>query len=89
MGDVEDFADVAAMIENLDLVISVDTSIAHLAGALGKKVWTVLPYIPDWRWFLNRDDTFWYPTMKLFRQPKFGDWVSVFEEVKKELEKII
>ena len=74
---LHDFSDTAALIENLDLVISIDTSVAHLAGALGKPVWTLLPFVPDWRWLLNRDDSPWYPTMKLFRQPSLGDWESV------------
>lgn len=86
---IQDFADTAACIETLDLVISVDTSIAHLAGALGKPVWTLLPYIPDWRWLLNRDDSPWYPTMRLFRQPSPGDWEAVISNVAKELEKLI
>jgi tetratricopeptide (TPR) repeat protein len=84
-----DFYDTAAIIENLDLVISVDTSVAHLAGALGKPVWTLLPFIPDWRWMLNRKDTPWYPTMRLFRQPKQGDWKSAFVRVTKELEEYL
>jgi FKBP-type peptidyl-prolyl cis-trans isomerase 2 len=85
---IEDFADTAALIENLDLIISVDTSVAHLAGALGKTVWTLLPYIPDWRWMLDREDSPWYPTMKLFRQPAPGDWDSVMKQVAEELKKI-
>ncbi len=83
--DIKDFSDTAALIENLDLVISVDTVIVHLAGALGKKVWTLLPFSSDWRWMINRDDSPWYPTMKLFRQPKPGDWDSVIEMVYSEL----
>jgi hypothetical protein len=65
---ITDFADTAALIEQLDLVISVDTAVAHLAGALAKPVWLLLPYAPDWRWLLDRDDSPWYPTMRLFRQ---------------------
>ncbi|HDH06704.1 MAG TPA: tetratricopeptide repeat protein [Nitrospirae bacterium] len=84
-----DFCDTAAIIENLDIVISVDTSVAHLAGALGKPVWTLLPFIPDWRWMLDREDTPWYPTMRLFRQPKHGDWKSVFNKIAKELEEYL
>ncbi len=87
--DINDFLDTAALIENLDLVITVDTAVAHLAGALGKPVWTLLPFLPDWRWMLNRDDSPWYPTMRLFRQPSYGDWKSVIEKVKKELEKLL
>lgn len=79
------FAETAAAVEGLDLVIAVDTAVAHLAGALGKPVWTLLPYAPDWRWLLYRDDSPWYPTMKLFRQPIAGDWSSVLLEVKRAL----
>ncbi len=81
----KDFADTAAAIENLDLVISIDTAVAHLAGAMGKPVWTLLPFSPDWRWLLNREDSPWYPTMRLFRQPEPGDWDSVFRQVEAEL----
>lgn len=81
MDEVRDFSDTAALIENLDLVISVDTSVAHLAGAMGKPVWTLIQYSPDWRWMLDREDSPWYPTMRLFRQPAFGDWDSVIRRV--------
>lgn len=84
--ELTDFADTAALIDNLDLVISVDTAVAHLAGAMGKPVWTMLPFIPDWRWLLGRDDSPWYPTMKLFRQPRAGDWSTVVEAISKSLE---
>jgi tetratricopeptide (TPR) repeat protein len=87
--EIHDFSDTAALIENLDLVISVDTAVAHLAGALGKPVWTLLPDSPDWRWMLNRNDSPWYPTMRLFRQPSPGDWGSVMDNVEKELWKIM
>ncbi len=80
-----DFADTAAAIENMDLVVTIDTSVAHLAGAMGKPVWLLLPYFPDWRWMLNRNDSPWYPTMKLFRQKEEGDWNAVFDEVSTEL----
>ncbi len=83
--EIEDFADTAAILSQLDLVITVDTSIAHLAGAIGKPVWTLLPFSPDWRWMLERSDSPWYPTMRLFRQPRAGDWASVFAEVAREL----
>jgi ADP-heptose:LPS heptosyltransferase len=83
--DMKDFNDTAAIIENLDLIISIDTSIAHLAGAMGKPVWVLLSYTPDWRWLLNKKDNSWYPTMKLFRQKKAGDWDSLFKEVADEL----
>jgi ADP-heptose:LPS heptosyltransferase len=86
--EFEDFTDTAAVIENLDLVISIDTSVAHLAGAMGKPVWVMLPYAADWRWFLNRDDSPWYPTMRLFRQEKQGDWKTVLQRITKELHKV-
>jgi len=83
------FVDTSAVMENLDLVISVDTSVAHLAGALGRPVWTLLPYYSDWRWLLNKQDSIWYPTMKLFRQAKPGEWGEVFSNVAIELKKIL
>lgn len=78
---LQDFADTAALIELMDMIISVDTSVAHLAGAMAKPVWILLPHNPDWRWLLNRTDTPWYPTMRLFRQPVQGDWQSVLDQV--------
>ena len=75
----------ASAILQLDPVISADTVVAHLAGALGKPVWTLLPFVPDWRWLLNRSDSPWYPSMTLFRQRGIGDWDSVFQQVKLEL----
>ena len=69
----------------LDLVIAVDTSVAHLAGALACPVWVLLPFAPDWRWLLDRDDNPWYPTMRLFRQPVPGDWTSVVQNVRAAL----
>lgn len=75
------FTDTAAIMKCLDLVITIDTSIAHLAGALGVPVWVILPYFADWRWMLNRTDSPWYPTMRLFRQPKPGDWESVIKQI--------
>jgi hypothetical protein len=86
---VRDFADTAALIERLDLVISVDTAVAHLAGALAKPVWTLLPFAPDWRWMLDREDSPWYPTMRLFRQPSQGDWAAVIERVGEKLRKLV
>jgi FKBP-type peptidyl-prolyl cis-trans isomerase 2 len=83
--DISDFSDTAALIQNLDLVISVDTAVAHLAGALGKPVWTLLPFVPDWRWMLKREDSPWYPTMRLFRQPARWDWASVVGKIKEAL----
>jgi tetratricopeptide (TPR) repeat protein len=85
---LEDFADTAAALCNLDLVISVDTAVAHLAGALGKPVWVLLTHAPDWRWLLDRDDSPWYPTARLFRQPAPGDWRSVIDRVANELQQL-
>jgi Flp pilus assembly protein TadD len=82
---LRDFADTAALIETLDLVITVDTSVAHLAGALGKPVWVLLPFAPDFRWLLEREDSPWYPTARLFRQSQFGQWAPVLAEVRKAL----
>jgi tetratricopeptide (TPR) repeat protein len=76
-----DFADTAALISTLDLVISVDTAVAHLAGALGKPVWVLVPYAPDWRWLLDREHSPWYPTARLFRQQTAGDWAGVVARV--------
>jgi Flp pilus assembly protein TadD len=80
-----DFADTAAQILELDLVICVDTSVAHLTGAMGTNVWVMLPYAPDWRWLLNRDDTPWYSTARLFRQPKPKDWQTVIANIRNAL----
>jgi Flp pilus assembly protein TadD len=85
---LKDFADTAAAICNLDLVISVDTAVAHLTGALGKPVWVLLTHAPDWRWLLDRDDSPWYPTARLFRQPAPGDWSSVIDRVANELQQL-
>jgi tetratricopeptide (TPR) repeat protein len=82
---LQNFAETAALIANLDLVITVDTSVAHLAGALGAPVWLLLPFDPDWRWLLARADSPWYPSMRIFRQPRIGDWESVLAEVRREL----
>lgn len=82
---INSFSDTAAAIGRLDLVIAVDTSVAHMAGALGKPVWLLIPYVPDWRWMLERNDSPWYPSMKLFRQPRVSDWGSVLTKVKDEL----
>jgi tetratricopeptide (TPR) repeat protein len=83
--ELRDFNDTAAAIMSLDLVIAVDTAVAHLAGALGRPVWTVVPHFPDWRWHLEREDSPWYPTMRIFRQARPGDWKSIFERVANEL----
>ena len=82
---MSDFSDTAALINEMDLVISVDTSVAHLAGALGKDVWILLPYVPDYRWMLDRHDSPWYPTAKLFRQSSQGDWDGVIRKIRDEL----
>jgi tetratricopeptide (TPR) repeat protein len=87
--DFGDFADTAAAVDALDLVITVDTSVAHLAGALGKPVWVLLPWVTDWRWMLHREDSPWYPTMRLFRQQRGGDWSSVIAHVTRELEAVV
>jgi ADP-heptose:LPS heptosyltransferase len=84
-----DFTDTAAAIENLDIVISVDTSVLHLAGAMGKPVWALLPFAPEWRWMLNREDSPWYPTMRLFRQKSWSQWDPVFQQVAEELRIIV
>lgn len=85
--ELTDFAETAALITNLDLVIAADTAVAHLAGALGKETWLLLPYIAEWRWQLQREDTPWYPTVRLFRQRQAGDWAEVLGRVKQELSK--
>lgn len=84
-GELKDFSQTAGLVANLDLVISVDTSVAHLAGAMGRRVWTLLPFVPDWRWLLEREDSPWYPTMRLFRQTARKDWTSVIARVAGEL----
>ncbi|MBE9186359.1 tetratricopeptide repeat protein [Microcoleus sp. LEGE 07076] len=86
--NLNDFADTAAVVSQLDLVISVDTAVAHLAGALGKPVWILLCFTPDWRWMLQREDSPWYPTARLFRQQKPGDWEEVFDRVKAALQEL-
>jgi Flp pilus assembly protein TadD len=80
-----DFADTAAAIAGLDLVISVDTAVAHLAGALAKPVWLMLPFVPDWRWLIGREDNPWYPTLRTFRPPRRGDWEAVVGKVAEAL----
>ena len=84
-GGLRNFADTAALIEALDLVITVDTAVAHLAGALGKPVWLLNRFDTCWRWLLDREDSPWYPSMRVFRQPKPGEWASVIERVASEL----
>ena len=85
MSEMEDFADTAALIANLDLIISVDTSVVHLAAALGKPVWMLDRFDPCWRWLVGRRDSPWYPGLRLYRQPKPGDWDSVVAEVTRDL----
>ena len=84
-GQLNDFADTAALVAQLDLVITVDTAVAHLVGAMGRPVWILSRYHGCWRWLLERDDSPWYPTARLFRQSKLGDWASVMATVSTEL----
>jgi hypothetical protein len=86
--DLHDFADTAALISQMDLVVSVDTSVAHLAASLNKPTLILIPYAPDWRWMLDRDDSPWYPTVKLYRQTTIGDWQSTLQNLFKDLEGI-
>jgi len=86
---LEDFTDTAALCELMDVVISVDTSVAHLAGTLGKPSWVLLPFSPDWRWLLDRDDSPWYPSAKLYRQERIGSWNGVLEKVQSDLIKLV
>src|SRR5215510_895221 len=86
--ELDDFADTAAVVALVDLVISVDTSVAHLAGAMGRPVWVLLPFSPGWRWTLAGESSAWYPTARLFRQPSLGDWDSVIERLRGELDRI-
>ena len=83
--ELKEFSDTAALCELMDLVISVDTSVAHLAGAIGKKTWVLIPNVPDWRWLLDRDDSPWYPSIKIYRQPSLGDWDGVIKRVRQDL----
>jgi len=84
-GEIHDFGDTAALVAALDLVISVDTSVAHLAGALAKPVWLLLPRAADWRWLLTREDSPWYPGLRIFRQRRQGEWGEVIDRVSREL----
>ena len=79
--EIETFSDTAAIISLMDLVISSDTSVVHLAGALGKPVWILLQFVPDWRWLLDREDNPWYPTARLFRQDDTREWDNVIARV--------
>jgi hypothetical protein len=87
--DLNDFSDTAALVSEMNLVISVDTSVAHLAGALGKPVWILLPFSPDHRWMTEREDSPWYPTARLFRQPQTGDWASIVTKVVADLSQFV
>ena len=83
------FMETAAVVANVDLVIAVDTAVAHLAGAMGRPVWTLLPFDPDWRWVLSHpDDNPWYPSMRLFRQPAPGAWSAVIGRLAPELRRL-
>jgi ADP-heptose:LPS heptosyltransferase len=84
-GNLTDLNETAALIDCLDLVITVDTSIAHLAGAMGKRAWLLLSDNADWRWFMDTESSPWYPTIKIFRQDQLGDWSSVLKKVELEL----
>ncbi len=84
-----DFGETAALLSLLDIVIGVDTSVMHLAGALGCPGWVMLMNVADWRWLLTRDDSPWYPSLELFRQPKRGDWETVLAAVSARLEEIL
>jgi ADP-heptose:LPS heptosyltransferase len=85
----KDFADTAAIVANLDLVISIDTSVAHLAGAMGKPVWVILSTSADWRWLLEREGSPWYPSSHLFRQSTLGNWRDVVTRVEGELRELV
>jgi hypothetical protein len=86
---LSDFAETAAATANLDLVICVDTAVAHLAGALAKPAWIMLAFSPDWRWMLERDDSPWYPNARLYRQSSPGDWGSVVKRVRADLAALV
>jgi hypothetical protein len=87
--ELTDFAETAALIESLDLVISVDTAVAHLAGAMGRLVWLLNRFDTDWRWMDRHDDSIWYPTMRQFRQESLGDWAGVMHRVARALERFV
>jgi ADP-heptose:LPS heptosyltransferase len=83
--DLTDFVETAALVACLDLVITVDTSVAHLAAALGRPTWILLPHVPDYRWLLDREDSPWYPTVRLFRQTETREYESVLDRVRSDL----
>jgi len=87
--EIQDFADTLAIIQSLDLVITVDTAVAHLAGACGTPVWVLVPTFTDWRWMVARDDSPWYPSMRLFRQRELGQWNGVLAEVARALTEFV
>jgi ADP-heptose:LPS heptosyltransferase len=87
--DLTDFAETAALVSCLDLVVTVDTSVAHLAAALGRPTWILLPWTPDYRWLLDRDDSPWYPTARLFRQSETRDYAGVLDQVRSELMRLV
>jgi hypothetical protein len=87
-GEIDSFADTAAIVSSLDLVISSDTSVVHLAGALGQRVWVLLQFVPDWRWLLDREDSPWYPTARLFRQTVRDDWAGVVDRVRTAVDRL-
>jgi hypothetical protein len=87
--DLRDFSDTAALLDLMDLIITIDTGVAHLAGAMGKPVWILLDYNCDWRWLLDRDDSPWYPSVRLFRQQQIGNWATVTDQVENQLRSAI
>jgi ADP-heptose:LPS heptosyltransferase len=82
---LRDFGDTAALMAELDLVISVDTAVAHLAGAMGRPAWVLLPFVPDWRWQMHRRESVWYPTLRLYRQHRWRDWSEAVDAVRRDL----
>jgi len=87
--EIDDFADTAALIDNLDLVITIDTAVAHLSGGLGKLTYVMVPFAPDWRWMLGRSDSPWYPTMRIFRQKRPNDWDEVVRQLSLEVQRMV
>ncbi|HYD82315.1 MAG TPA: tetratricopeptide repeat protein [Paucimonas sp.] len=87
--DLQDFSDTAGLIANMDLVVSVDTPTAHLAAAIGKPTWILPPFVPDWRWLTERTTSPWHPSVRLFRQPRIGDWDSVFQSIIDEMRRLL
>jgi ADP-heptose:LPS heptosyltransferase len=83
--EIADFEDTAALIAEMDLIITVDTSLAHLAGSMGQECWVMLPFNPDWRWLLDRQDSPWYASVRLFRQKHIADWAGVLDDMRTAL----